>query len=455
MGLRDLYIAAMYAMFFVIGPTTPFVFTLGYLWVDTFYPQFVSPMVGQIGSTSLVMAGAALGSYIALDRRSPPKFSFHSALALIFAGWCTLSVVWAELPDDHWVKWDWAFKVLMFAAFLPLVLRSRVQIEAFLLVFLFSASVHMLAPGLKTMLSGSGYGRQLGVLLVNPGAGLTESSYLSAASIAFIPIILYLRKHSILLPKSRLRDIGALCLIVVAVFAAISTYARTALVGFAVVAVFLWLQSRQKILFAICAIALATGALAMTSDSWNARIETTEDYESEGSALGRILVWKWTLGFVMEHPLGGGFQSFLVDRIEFPSTNGTAPLVVYGKAFHNIFIEVLGEQGFPGLAMYVTLISLSLGYMWSAMRRTRDKPHLLWVHDLAGALMTSLLTIMACGCFIGIAYQAMVWYLITLPVCLSGYLYRVEQLESGAGQQSSWTTRPVRPAMGATARMAR
>jgi hypothetical protein len=104
--------------------------------------------------------------------------------------------------------------------------------------------------------------------------------------------------------------------------------------------------------------------------------------------------------------------------------------------------------------MYVTLILLSLSYMWSVMRRTRGKPYLLWVHDLAGALMTSLLTIMACGCFIGIAYQAMVWYLITIPVCLSAYLSRVEQLESGVDTRTPWTS-PVRPAMPAGARMAR
>src|SRR5580698_8872171 len=142
MGLRDLYVALMYASFFVIGPTTPFVFTLGYLWVDTFYPQFVSPLVGEI-PTSFIMAIAAISSYVLLDRRLPPRFSFHTALVLIFAGWCTLSIVWAELPDDAWVKWDWAFKVVMFAAFLTLVLRSRVQIEAFLQVFLFAAAVHM------------------------------------------------------------------------------------------------------------------------------------------------------------------------------------------------------------------------------------------------------------------------------------------------------------------------
>jgi O-antigen ligase len=222
-----------------------------------------------------------------------------------------------------------------------------------------------------------------------------------------------------------------------------------------VVAVFLWLQSRQKILFTICVVVLATGAMAMTADSWNERIDTTEDYNTEGSALGRILVWKWTLGYVSEHPLGGGFDAFLVDRIEFPAENGQTPLVIYGKAFHNMFIEVLGEQGFPGLAMFLTLLLTSLWYLWRAMRRTRGQPHLLWLHDLAGALMTSLLTIMACGCFIGIAYQSMVWYLITVPVCLNAYLARVEALERGVGQMP-WEARgSPRPAMPAGARMAR
>jgi putative inorganic carbon (HCO3(-)) transporter len=452
MGLRDLYVAMIYAAFFLIGPTAPFVFTLGYLWVDTFYPQFVSPLVGEI-PTSLVMVIAAVGSYFLLDRRSPPRFSPHTALVLVFAAWVTLTISWAEVPDAAWRKWDWAFKVVMFAAFLPLVLRSRVQIEAFLQVFLFAASVHMLALGLKTMLSGSGYGRQLGVFATN--AGLLESSYLASVSIALIPIMLYMRRHSLLIPKSWLRDVGYLAMIVVAVFCSIGTYARTALVGFVVVGVFLWLQSRQKILFAICAGALAVGVMTMTADSWDARIDTTADYDTEGSALGRILVWKWTLGYVADHPLGGGFDAFLIDRIEFPADNGQAPVVIYGKAFHNMFIEVLGEHGFPGLAMFMALLLMSLWYMWSVMWRTRGQPHLLWAHDLAGTLMTSLLTIMACGCFIGIGFQALVWYLITLPVCLSAYLYRVEQLERGA-TQPPWAARPARPAaMPAGARMAR
>jgi putative inorganic carbon (HCO3(-)) transporter len=452
MGLRDLYVALIYAAFFVVGATTPFVLTLGYLWVDTFYPQYVSPLVGQLPA-SFVMAIAAIGSYFVLDRRLPPRFSFHTALTLAFAAWITLTGTWAERPDSAWEKWDWVFKVVMFAAFLTLVLRSRVQIEAFLQVFLFAAVLHMMAIGTKTVLSGSGYGRQLGVIGGN--SGLVESSYLAAVSIALIPIILFLRSHSILIPKSRLRDLGYLGLIGVAVFAAMGTYARTALVGFAVVGVFLWLQSRQKILFTVCAVAVAIGVVAMTADSWDQRIATTADYESEGSALGRILVWKWTLGYVAENPFGGGFNSYMINSIEFPAANGETPLVIHGKAFHNMFIEVLGEHGYLGLAMYLTLMLMSLWYMWTVIRRTRGQAHLLWVHDLAGALMTSLLTIMACGCFVGIAFQALVWYLMTLPVCLNAYLQRVEQLERGAEQPPPWAARPIRPAMPAAARMAR
>ena len=47
------------------------------------------------------------------------------------------------------------------------------------------------------------------------------------------------------------------------------------------------------------------------------------------------------------------------------------------------------------------------------------------------------MTVMACGCFIGIAYQAFVWYLIALPVCLYAYMIRVELLESGNAEAVS------------------
>jgi probable O-glycosylation ligase (exosortase A-associated) len=449
MGGSDVFIAGVYVAFLVIGFTSPFAFTLGYLWVDTFYPQFLSTLVAQVQS-SLIIGIAAVGGYLIFDRRSPPRFSAHTALALALAAWMTLSNTWAVWPASAWYTWDWSFKTVIFAAFMTFVLRSRVQMEAFLQVFLFSAAVHMIAVGTKTAISGSGYGRHLDV--IESDAGLFEGSYLAGASIALIPIILFLRKHSILIPKSRFRDIGYYAMIGFAIFAAMGTYARTALVGFLVVGVFLWLQSRRKVLFTVCAVAVGLAVAARTADTWNERIETTADYNADSSALGRILVWEWTIKFASSNPLGGGFDAFMTDSIEFP---GNPPQVVYGKAFHNAYIAVLGQQGFPGLAMYLALQGMSLLYLWRIGRRTKNQPHLLWVHDLAGAAMTALLTIMSCGCFIDIAYHSFVWYLMTFPVCLNGYLNRVEQLERGAAPLPWAAGRTARPALPAAARMAR
>jgi len=452
MGLRDLYIALIYAGFFVVGITTPFVLVLGYLWVDTFYPQALSFWIAQIPA-SMIIAVAAMVGYVLLDRRSP-RFAFHTALTLLFAAWVTLTLTWAERPDSGWVKWDWAFKVVTFASFLPLVLRSRVQIEAFLQVFLFSAMVHMIAVGSKTLLSGSGYGRQLDVIGGN--SGITESSYLAAVSVSVIPIILYLRTHSILVPKSKIQSIGYLALVPIAIFSAMGTYARTALAGFLVVGFFMWLQSRRKLLYTLCASVVVLAVVARTADSWNERIATTTDWQQD-TTNGRILVWEWTLKYALQNPFGGGFQAYEINQIVYPAENGQAPHVEYGRAFHNMYMEVLGEQGFPGLAMFLTLLFTSLWYMWSVARRTRGKPHLAWAHDLAQTLLTSLLTMMACACFIGIAFQALVWYLITLPVCLNGYLLRVEQLEGGSERALPWVRPPVRAALPppAAARVAR
>jgi putative inorganic carbon (HCO3(-)) transporter len=425
--MRDLYILLVYCSFFVFGAMAPFIFTIGYMWVDVFYPQFMTHYLTTV-PVSMIMAVAAIGGYLMLDRKAPPRVSAFTLLSVIFALWCTLSLSWAEVPTAAWAKWDWAFKSVMFAAFLPYLIRSRVQIETFLQVFLFAMTLHMLPLGVKNLLSGSSYGRSLGI--INENILLLESSTLAAASVAMIPIALYLRKHNTLLPKSKFTDAMYVALVGVAILCAIGTFARTAVIGFIVVGLFMWVQSRRKILFTVCALAMVVGFGYTVSKSWTERIDTTTHYNQDDSALGRILVWKWTLGYAMHNPFGGAFNSFYIDVIEFPAEGGEPPVIIHGKAFHNIYMEVLGEQGFPGLAMYIAIQAIVLGYLRRIRRRTRDKPYMLWCHDLAGTLMVSLVTLLACGNFVGIGYQSTIWYALSLPACLLGYVTQVERLEA-------------------------
>ena len=421
--MRDLYVSLIYLSFLVLGVGAPFVFSLGYVWVDVFYPQYLTDTLIHFVPVSLIMGVAALGGYVVMDRRAPPPFSAITVLTVAMAGWVTLTTLWAEVPDAAWLKWDWAFKTVAFSAFLPFVIRTRVQIEAFLQVWLLASMAHLLPVGIKTLISGGGYGVSLGLLQSN-ASGLSESSEVAGVAMMMVPIALALRKHSVLVPAGRLRDALYYGLAFTFVFTAVGTFARTAVIGFAVVGISMWLRSRRKILFTVMAGIMAVGVVWKASTGWEQRISTIESYEQESSAYTRILVWSWTLGFVRDHPFGGGFNTYRVNRIEVPHGDGPTT-VEFGRAFHSAYFEVLGEHGFPGAALFATLVVLSLLSLRATLRQTRGLPSLAWARDLAAALMTALLTLLACGAFIGIAFQPMFWYLFAMSLSMRAYVARV------------------------------
>ncbi|MBV8091998.1 MAG: putative O-glycosylation ligase, exosortase A system-associated [Acetobacteraceae bacterium] len=425
--MRSLYLSFIYLMFLLLGTMAPFVFSLGYLWVDAATPQYlVYFLLNQI-PCSLIMAVGAIGGYLLLDRRAPPKNLGFTSLTIVFAIWCSLSTAfWAVVPDAAWNKWDWAFKSMMFSAFIPFIFRSRLQIEAFLQVWMFSLGAQIIPYGAKVVISGGGYGLDLG--LVSGNSGLAEGGMLSAVAAMLIPIIMYLRAHGQLLPKHRVTDLFYLAMIAACIATAVGTYERSALIGLLVVGASVWLQAKRKILYGVLGCAIAATVMYGTSQGWNERISTINDYNKESSALGRILVWEWTLDFVGEHPEGGGFDAYRINRIVFPDASPDDPSggVVLGKAFHSIYFEILGEQGWFGLGLFGTIALVSFRSLRKARRRAKSVAHLAWCDELARALTSSLLAMLSCGAFIGIGYQPMLWYLFAMSACLHAHVGQVD-----------------------------
>lgn len=423
--MSDLLITLAFIGFLAFGLISPFFLSLGYVWVDTFYPQFVAR--GMLGSVpvSFIMGAAAVGSYLLMDRRSPPRLGLLFALYLALAAWITLTTTWAVLPGAAWVKWDVSFKTLAFAAFIPFVIRSRIQIEAFVQVLLFSTAAHLLPWGAKTLLTGGGYDRSLGLLDSNQ-MPLSESSVVSAVCIMFVPLLVVLARHNRIIPPGRLPRLLFYGLIANFLIGSVGTFARTALVGLAVMGGGMLWRSKRKAGFAVAG-AVALGLMfAVTSDKWTARVSTISDYQTEGSALVRTLVWRWTWDFAKEHPLGGGFEVYMTNRIVLPATDPDGEAIVEnGRAFHNIFFAVLGEHGYPGLALYLSIMGLSLLGLQATRRTLRGLPEHAWCYEMAGALQISLATLLTCANFVDISFNGLLWEMLALSVCLREYARRV------------------------------
>jgi putative inorganic carbon (hco3(-)) transporter len=430
--VRSLFLVIVYLAFIGASFTAPFAATLGYVWVDTFRPQEVAYILLNQIPVALIMGLAAIGSYFFTDRRSPPRITLITVLTVMMAIWVTATMTWAIAPDIGWTKWDWAFKTVLFSAFIPFAIRSRVQIEAFLQTYVFSLAGNIVPFGLKTLVSGGGYGRNLGLL--NGNSNLAEGGLLSTLCLMSIPLALYLSRHNTLLPRTKLVSLGYVGLAVLALVTALGTFERSALIGLAVLGLILVARSRHKVLFASIGIAIGAALLYLSSAAWLHRMQTISGAgTTEDSGLTRVLVWKWTLGYATEHPLGGGFGTYVASQIQFPDGS-----IVIGRAFHSIWFEVLGEQGWFGLGIFVGVIVMSLLMLRRASKLARGMQGMTWGVDLAHALQAGLVTFVVCGTFVGIAFQPMFWYFAAMSISLSEYLRRVR---TAAVEQTGWRAR--------------
>src|SRR3546814_4334695 len=106
----------------------------------------------------MIVAGLAFAGWLIADDKRHFKVTGRLWLMMIllaYAGWTTLR---ADLYADALFKWEWVWKAMAWAIFLPLTLRTRLRIESYLLFMILSAGAIVIVAGLTHMLSGGGYG---------------------------------------------------------------------------------------------------------------------------------------------------------------------------------------------------------------------------------------------------------------------------------------------------------
>ena len=427
--MQSLILAAVFAALMFAGFSAAFAAALGFVWVDIVRPQHLAWSIINDAPLSFIAALATLTLFLVRDKKAPPRFDPILVLITIFGIWVTFTTSLSDFPSQAWGKWDWASKVLMFAVLIPFIFRSRIQIEAFLLVFLFSASTILFSAGVKTILGGGGYGTL--AVMGTGNTGLSESSTLAVVSVMLIPVVLFLMRHTVIFPRNLLTKGLFLGIIVIALATVVGTTARTGIIAVAVMCLISMLQSKKKMWwiagFALAGIVILN--LDLSATRWGNRMSTIETYNADSSAMGRIKVWEWTLDFVREHPLGGGFDAFLHNRIVGVSSDGEVIHLpegqIGGKAFHSIYFEVLGEQGMFGFVIYFLMVGLALLKLIKLKRAWKNDPGMAWIAGLANAMMTSIFVFLAGGSFVGIAYQPYIFYMLSLTVAIDQYAARV------------------------------
>lgn len=420
--MRDLMLLGTYLTLCVFSFRATPIWALMYIWTDLFQTQRLGYGFLAGKPLSMIFGVLALISWIFIPDK-PGRLTPGVAMLILWALWMTITTLNAVVPEAAWFKWDWAFKGTVFAIFLPYFFNTREEIEAAMLTILFGVLGNIIAVGAKTTISGGGYG--VDFALVSGGYGMTEGSILAMVAASIIPLLLWVGQHSLLITPVWMRRAAVAGLIFLSAVASLGTFARTGLVAMAVFAISYLLHTKRKFLFIVLVVAGLSTVQGFMGDAWTERMSTMKSASSESSAMGRVAAWMWTLGYVAEHPLGGGFDVYRINSVSIEMADGSV-IQDHAKAFHSMYFEVLGEQGIPGFVLLLSMLGWSFVSLGRVKKLARRYPGNEWLFDLAGALRVAAVVYMAGGAFVGVAYIPYLWYLVGIGIALRHYADRLE-----------------------------
>ncbi len=433
--LHDLFFISFLLALIALGFRKPFLFVLGYVYVDIVSPQRLTYYLLNSVQISLIFVCLAVGGWLVFDDKRGMRLTPRQLMLAVLLIYCFFTTQNADFPIAAAAKWDWVWKALAFAIFLPMTLRTKLRIEALILFMVFAVGSIIIVGGIKTIVTGGGGYGELN-LMVSNNTGLYESSIISAVAAAVIPLVLYLRKYgTVFKPDWRVNGY-ALGLTFACTLIPIGTAARTGLICVALVAVLMLRTVGRRFLYLAVMTTAVAVAIPLLPASFTDRMNTIGSYQGDSSASTRIEVWKWTMAYAEDHPMGGGFDAFRQNKIRYYTVKATEvngqivnkqTLVIdKGRAYHSAYFEMLGEQGYFGLALWLIIHITGLVRMemlFRTYRRTTNADD-AWIGALANALQQSHLVYLVGCSFVGIAYQPFIYMLVGLQIGLDTYVSR-------------------------------
>jgi hypothetical protein len=132
------------------------------------------------------------------------------------------------------------------------------------------------------------------------------------------------------------------------------------------------------------------------------------------------MAWEFAINAARNSVFGVGFEGFR------------------GYDAHSIYFEVLGEHGWIGLTLFLSLLAMTWMKSNAVIRVAKRQPETLWARDLAAMIQVTLIAYMTAGAFLGLAYFDYFYHLMVVVVVL-------HHLLKSAQKNPAVASKPVEP----------
>lgn len=307
-------------------------------------------------------------------------------------------------------------KILLMVYVTVCLIKTKKDLRLLMLIIAFSIGFYSLKGAIWGLRGGTGWVR-------GPSGTFFEANNEMGLVINMVwPLFLFIAYTE----KNKWIRWALWCCFWVSPLTVILTKSRGAALAMAVTGMILFMRVKNKLLILFMGGVLLFAFIPFVPQEWYDRMATIKTYEQDGSAMGRINAWHAAWNMAVDRPLtGGGLRGF-------------TPATIYRYApnpndfhdVHSIYFEVLGELGFPGLALFLSLIAAALLRLRTITKWAKTIPGGEFYINYANALFLGLIAYLINGLTLGLAYFDLFYQYIGLVVSLHLLLIRELQPES-------------------------
>ena len=409
--MRDLLLFLIIVGSMPVSFVNPFYGVLMWYWISYFNPHRFTWGFAYNLPVAFMVAIPTLVGVVLAKKSLRSLLTLESLLLIALWAWYTITYLHARgvpifighMADANY-EMDHISKIILMTIVMVVVVTSRQRLWAVMLVS--GGSLGLL--GLKGAIFGartSGTSRVFGP----PDSFLADNNAFALAINVSLPILFFLARNE----KRRWLRMMLYSCFLGGVVSVLLTYSRGGLLGLVVVLGLIMLRSRHKIVAAFAAPAAFFVILALAPPAWMARMGRFADGNLDATANQRLVSWGTAWNFSHDYPImGGGFNTIGDEFLYRLYQPRALPDGLPASGPHSIYFQLLADQGFVGLGLFLAIVMSCFISLYRARRLVRAVPQAIWLVDYTYMLETAILGFMTSGAFLGFAYLDLIYQMI-------------------------------------------
>jgi probable O-glycosylation ligase (exosortase A-associated) len=401
--LKSLLVATLVGLGILATFRWPYMGAIMWAWISYMNPHRLTYGFAYDAPFAMIIAAVTLLMFVVTkDKMKFPVNSLTILWLLLNLAFCISSI--SPLNPDFFWEFERTMKIQLMAFISMLLITDRQKLNHFIWIIVLSLGFFGVKGGAFAVATGGSF-RVWGP----PDTFVEGNNELALALLMILPLMRYLQTT---LDKIWQRHVmtGAMVLVL---FAVIASHSRGAFASLCLLVFIFIMKSDKKVPLTIGVLVLAGTFAAFVPKNWTDRMNTIESAEKDESFMGRVHAWEVATNIALDRPLvGGGFDMFIQPIYWRYNRNPDAEF----HDVHSIYFEMLGEHGFPGLIIFVSLFIAGWFFASGIIRDVRHRPDLAWAGRLAAMIQVGLTAYGSGGALLGLAYYDLPYSMLSMLV---------------------------------------